>query len=115
MADPIDVDALEKEIDFWWNVTLKDDPDVDARSIIERAVAALRQQQGEIENLIEDLKSQMQIANAEANGVTQLSAEVARLRAVIEEAPHQALCGAMDPDDLVVCSCWKRKALEGPK
>jgi hypothetical protein len=37
-----------------------------------------------------------------------------RLRAAIKEAPHEKACGAMDANDIVVCSCWKRKALENP-
>ncbi len=46
--------------------------------------------------------------------------ENVRLRAVIEEAPHQMGCASLQggPDTegwatLDKCNCWKRKALEG--
>ncbi len=104
---PIDVGALERG--------LFDTCDYANALQVERmnaVVAALRQQQVEIK-AEQTGKDMLEIEYKKVRG------ELARLKAVFEEAPHDDWCEAyidytkdMAGVDSPHCTCWKRKALE---
>ena len=92
----IDVDALERRFKAC-------DPNYNyykIEEVVRDMLTALRQQQ---EALEKERKTFREVQDA----------EIARLRAVIEEAPHTDECERwFQSTGLSKCSCWKRKALE---
>ena len=108
VPEPVDVDALERE---WHEAGESPSP---LRVVLagDALLTALRQQQVEIK-AEQTGKDMLEIEYKKVRG------ELARLRAVIEEAPHDDWCEAyidytkdMAGVDSPHCTCWKRKALE---
>lgn len=110
-AHVVDVDALERqlkdaEILCSPGTPLEYKQATYGFGIAWECISALRQQQ-------EALKDRIQERDAEADGVTRLSAENKRLREAIEKAPHDFECPVIVTEEL--CTCWKSKALEPTK
>ncbi len=115
MTDPIDVDALAERVR---NSNM--DNDISGLyEAVEDSLAALRQQQVEIKNLIRDFCNETETLGQMNVALQKSDAEIARLRAAISTAP----CPVVADDDFraALCGnyggkcrtrCWKRKALE---
>ncbi len=102
MDNPIDVDALEQRFAKWDCAPSRQV----AYDLFVNMLTALRQQQ-------ETLEQYSLAKKLDELVLEEKDAEITRLRAVIEEAPHAYECDIhLCMPGEYECNCWKRKALE---